>query len=111
MASVKPSQDPKNFSALASVEAVAFPIAVTILVIPYNAAVASAVQPNDAARPLAAVANVVVLIAAAFAPEVRRFALLVDPEDNARVTEAGGLPVLHVPTKEDAPQLLQWSVR
>ena len=49
--------------------------------------------------------------AAAFPPEVRRFALVVDPSAQATVTEVAGLPVLRVPTKEDAPQLLQWSVR
>jgi uncharacterized protein (DUF58 family) len=49
--------------------------------------------------------------AAAFPPEVRRFALVVDPSTRATVTEVAGLPVLRVPTKEDAPQLLQWSVR
>jgi uncharacterized protein (DUF58 family) len=49
--------------------------------------------------------------AAAFPPEVRRFALVVDPSARATVTEVAGLPVLRVPTKEDAPQLLQWSVR
>jgi hypothetical protein len=49
--------------------------------------------------------------AAAFPPEVRRFALLFDPTATPTVTEAGGLPVLQVPTKEDAPQLLAWSVR
>jgi uncharacterized protein (DUF58 family) len=48
---------------------------------------------------------------AAFAPEVRRFVLVVDPTASASVVEVAGLPVLHVPTKEDAPALLQWSVR
>jgi uncharacterized protein (DUF58 family) len=48
---------------------------------------------------------------AAFPPEVRRFALLIDPAATATITDAAGLPVLHVPTKEDAPALLAWAVR
>ncbi|MGI8522395.1 MAG: DUF58 domain-containing protein [Nocardioides sp.] len=48
---------------------------------------------------------------AAFAPEVRRFAILIDPATTARVSEAGGLPVLHVATRDDAPKVLRWSVR
>jgi uncharacterized protein (DUF58 family) len=48
---------------------------------------------------------------AAFAPEVRRFVLVIDPTASASVVEVAGLPVLHVPTKEDAPAILQWSVR
>jgi uncharacterized protein (DUF58 family) len=48
---------------------------------------------------------------AAFAPEVRRFVLVVDPTTGASVVEVARLPVLHVPTKEDAPAVLQWSVR
>ena len=48
---------------------------------------------------------------AAFPPEVRRFALLVEPDGQPHVTETAGLPVLHVPTKEDAPPLLRWIVR
>jgi hypothetical protein len=47
----------------------------------------------------------------AFPPEVRRFALVVDPTASPSVVEVAGLPVLHLPTKEDAPALLQWSVR
>jgi uncharacterized protein (DUF58 family) len=49
--------------------------------------------------------------AAAFPPEVRRFAIVVDPEGNSRVTETGGLPVLHLAAKEDLGGLLRWSVR
>ncbi|WP_151084477.1 DUF58 domain-containing protein [Nocardioides cynanchi] len=49
--------------------------------------------------------------AAAFPPEVRRFALVVDPDAAPTVTEAAGLPVLRLATKDDAPALLQWSVR
>ena len=49
--------------------------------------------------------------AAAFPPEVRRFAIVVEPECASRVTETGGLPVLHLAAKEDLGGLLRWSVR
>ena len=49
--------------------------------------------------------------AAAFPPEVRRFGIVVDPETNSRVTETGGLAVLHLAAKEDLGGLLRWSVR
>jgi hypothetical protein len=49
--------------------------------------------------------------AAAFPPEVRRFAIVVDPGGTSRVTETGGLPVLHLAAKEDLGGLLRWSVR
>ncbi|GAA1926807.1 DUF58 domain-containing protein [Nocardioides hwasunensis] len=49
--------------------------------------------------------------AAAFPPEVRRFGIVVDPASNSRVTETGGLPVLHLGAKEDLGGLLRWSVR
>ena len=49
--------------------------------------------------------------AAAFPPEVRRFGIVVDPAGNSRVTETGGLPVLHLAAKEDLGGLLRWSVR
>ena len=49
--------------------------------------------------------------AAAFAPEVRRFGIVVDPAATSRVTETGGLPVLHLAAKEDLGGLLRWSVR
>ncbi|MDR7251758.1 uncharacterized protein (DUF58 family) [Nocardioides sp. BE266] len=49
--------------------------------------------------------------AAAFPPEVRRFGIVVDPEGTSRVTETGGLPVLHLAAKEDLGGLLRWSVR
>ena len=49
--------------------------------------------------------------AAAFPPEVRRLAILVEPGENSRVTETGGLPVLHLAAKEDLAGLLRWSVR
>jgi len=49
--------------------------------------------------------------AAAFPPEVRRFAIVVDPTGTSRVTETGGLPVLHLAAKEDLGGLLRWSVR
>ena len=48
---------------------------------------------------------------AAFPPEVRRYGIVVDPEGNSRVTETGGLPVLHLAAKEDLGGLLRWSVR
>jgi uncharacterized protein (DUF58 family) len=48
---------------------------------------------------------------AAFPPEVRRYGIVVDPQGNSRVTETGGLPVLHLATKEDLGGLLRWSVR
>jgi hypothetical protein len=48
---------------------------------------------------------------AAFPPEVRRLAIVVDPTATAGVTEAGGLSVLRLATKSDLPGLLQWSVR
>lgn len=46
-----------------------------------------------------------------FPPEVPRFALVVDPTASPSVVDVAGLPVLQVPTQEDAPALLQWSVR
>ncbi len=49
--------------------------------------------------------------AAAFPPEVRRFGVVVDPEGTSKVTETGGLPVLHLAAKEDIGGLLRWSVR
>jgi uncharacterized protein (DUF58 family) len=49
--------------------------------------------------------------AAAFPPEVRRLAILVEPDGTSRVTETGGLPVLHLAVKEDLGALLRWSVR
>lgn len=49
--------------------------------------------------------------AAAFPPEVRRFAVVVEPGTTSRVTETGGLPVLHLGAKEDLGGLLRWSVR
>ena len=48
---------------------------------------------------------------AAFPPEVRRYGIVVDPQGNSRVTETGGLPVLHLAAKEDLGGLLRWSVR
>lgn len=49
--------------------------------------------------------------AAAFPPEVRRFAIIIDPSGTSRVTETGGLPVLHLADKEDLGGLLLWSVK
>ena len=48
--------------------------------------------------------------AAAFPPEVRRFGIVVDPEGTSRVTETGGMPVLHLAAKEDLGGLLRWTV-
>lgn len=48
---------------------------------------------------------------AAFPPEVRRFAVVLDPEGTSRVTETGGLPVLHLAAKEDLGGLLLWSLK
>ncbi len=48
---------------------------------------------------------------AAFPSEVRRFAVVLDPEGTSRVTETGGLPVLHLAAKEDLGGLLRWSMR
>ncbi len=48
---------------------------------------------------------------AAFAPEVRRAAIVVDPAGTSRVTETGGLPVLHLADSRDLAGLLRWSVR
>ena len=48
--------------------------------------------------------------AASFPPEVRRYAVLVDPAGTSRVVEASGLPVLRVAAKEDLAGLLRWSV-
>ena len=49
--------------------------------------------------------------AAAFPPEVRRFGIVVDPEGTSRVTETGGLAVLHLAAKEDLGGLLRWSIK
>ncbi|WP_193613532.1 DUF58 domain-containing protein [Nocardioides lijunqiniae] len=48
---------------------------------------------------------------ATFPPEVRRIAIVVDSTATNRVTETGGLTVLHVAAKEDLPGLLHWSAR
>lgn len=48
---------------------------------------------------------------AAFPPEVRRLAVLLEPGAASRVTETGGLPVVHLDRLEDLPGLLRWSVR
>ncbi|WP_101525226.1 DUF58 domain-containing protein [Nocardioides houyundeii] len=49
--------------------------------------------------------------AAAFPPEVRRLAVLVEPGSTSRVTEAGGMPVLHLGRKQDLGAVLRWSLR
>ena len=48
---------------------------------------------------------------AAFSPEVRRIGIVVDPHTTAGVTEAGGVSVLRLATKDDLAGLLRWSVR
>ena len=48
--------------------------------------------------------------AAAFGPEVRRYAVLIDPSTASRVTETAGLPVLHLADKDDLGGLLRWSL-
>ncbi|WP_110182939.1 DUF58 domain-containing protein [Nocardioides solisilvae] len=47
---------------------------------------------------------------AAFPTEVRGFAILVEPSGNSRVSDAAGLPVMHLVAKEDLGSLLRWSV-
>lgn len=49
--------------------------------------------------------------AAAFPPEVRRFAVLVQPGEQSRVRESGGVQVLHLGSIDDLAGLLRWSVR
>jgi hypothetical protein len=48
---------------------------------------------------------------AAFPPEVRRYAVIVDPTRTSRVTEIGGLVVVQIADKSDLGALLRWSVR
>lgn len=48
---------------------------------------------------------------AAFPPEVRRYAILVDPGSTSRVSDAAGIPVLHLGAREDLGALLRWCVR
>jgi hypothetical protein len=47
----------------------------------------------------------------AFPPEVRRYALIVDPSRPSRVTETGGLVVVQIADKADLGALLRWSQR
>ncbi|HET9997787.1 MAG TPA: DUF58 domain-containing protein [Nocardioides sp.] len=47
----------------------------------------------------------------AFPPEVRRYALIVDPSAPSRVTETGGFVVVQVADKADLGALLRWSQR
>jgi hypothetical protein len=46
-----------------------------------------------------------------FPPEVRRYALIVDPSRQSRVTETGGLVVVQIADKADLGALLRWSQR
>src|SRR5919107_6295792 len=48
---------------------------------------------------------------AAFPPEVRRYAVIVDPGSLSRVTETGGLVVVQVADKADLGALLRWMQR
>jgi hypothetical protein len=48
---------------------------------------------------------------AAFPPEVRRYALIIDPSTASRVTETGGLVVVQVADKADLGALLRWTQR
>ncbi len=47
----------------------------------------------------------------AFPPQVRRYAMLIDPDGQSRVTETGGLVVVQVADKADLGALLRWSGR
>ncbi|WP_051218389.1 DUF58 domain-containing protein [Nocardioides insulae] len=49
--------------------------------------------------------------ASTFGPEVRKLAVVIDPSERSRVTEAGDLPVLHLASRDDLAALLLWSVR
>jgi hypothetical protein len=46
-----------------------------------------------------------------FPPEVSRYALIVDPSGQSRVTETGGMVVVQIGDKADLGGLLRWSVR
>ena len=48
--------------------------------------------------------------AAAFPPEVRRYAIVIDRNGTSKVTETGGLPVMHLATTADLGGVLRWSV-
>lgn len=48
---------------------------------------------------------------AAFGPEIRRIVLIVDPTTTSRASEADGVPVLRLATRDDLAGLLRWSVR
>jgi hypothetical protein len=47
----------------------------------------------------------------AFPPEVRRYALIVDPDKQSRVTETGGLVIVQIGDLSDLGALLRWSQR
>ncbi len=47
---------------------------------------------------------------ASFPPEVRRYAITVDPAGRSRVTDAGGLPVLRLAGLDDLSAVLRWSL-
>ena len=48
--------------------------------------------------------------ASSFAPEVRRYAIAIDPSGRSRVTDAGGLPVLHLAVLSELAAVLRWSL-
>ncbi|HEX6150939.1 DUF58 domain-containing protein [Nocardioides sp.] len=48
--------------------------------------------------------------ASSFAPEVRRYALAIDPTGRSRVTDAGGMPVLHLAELSELAAVLRWSL-
>ena len=54
--------------------------------------------------------NDLLVAAAAFPVEVRRFAILIEPDGTSHLREADGLPVLHLAAKEDLGALLSWRV-
>ena len=51
------------------------------------------------------------LAATAFPPEVRRYAVIVNPSGGSRITETGGLVVVQVADLGDLPGVLRWSQR
>ena len=46
-----------------------------------------------------------------FPPEVRRYAVIVDPSASSRVAETGGMGIIQVADKADLAGLLRWTVR
>jgi hypothetical protein len=48
--------------------------------------------------------------ATAFGTQVRRIAMVVDPSESSRASEADGVPILRLSLKDDLGSLLRWSV-